>query len=382
MNIRRWARLLLAAVPLLSGCSGFWNALPTTTTTTGTGGIFYVLNQKASQIAAFSIVSGKVTAVTGSPYTLGSVPFAIAMAPGGGYLYVSTAAGIYLYTVGTGGALTLANSGGVISQDPAFTMQVDPTSSWLVEAVSGEAAVNAIPIVAASGLLDSTGTEQTLALPASTIQQLALSPANSTTPFVFIAMGSGGTAIIPFTATNTNPFGGVSRTAVKGTNGGANTIGVDPSNRLLYIGETVATTGTQTGGLRVFTVGTTLTELSGSPYTTGGTGPSAILPTADYVYVANKAVGGSATGNVTGYAITATGSVYSLTLVNTIAAGDATIGLAEDSTSTFLLALNSGGNPDLSTYTFDTRTAGKLDASITAATGTDPVQAVAIAAVP
>jgi hypothetical protein len=231
-------------------------------------------------------------------------------------------------------------------------------------------------------VLTDTGTEQTLALPASTIQQLALSPANSTTPFVFIAMGSGGTAIIPFTATNTNPFGGVSRTAVKGTNGGANTIGVDPSNRLLYIGETVATTGTQTGGLRVFTVGTTLTELSGSPYTTGGTGPSAILPTADYVYVANKAVGGSATGNVTGYAITATGSVYSLTLVNTIAAGDATIGLAEDSTSTFLLALNSGGNPDLSTYTFDTTTAGKLDASITAATGTDPVQAVAIAAVP
>jgi len=44
--------------------------------------------------------------------------------------------------------------------------------------------------------------------------------------------------------------------------------------------------------------------------------------------------------------------------------------------------LDAGGSPDLSTYTFDTTTTGKLVASITAATGTDPVQAVAIAAVP
>jgi hypothetical protein len=74
--------------------------------------------------------------------------------------------------------------------------------------------------------------------------------------------------------------------------------------------------------------------------------------------------------------------VYSLTAVNTIGTGTSPVGLAEESTSTYVLAVNSGGSPDLNSYTFDTTTAGKLDASVTAATGTDPVQAVAIAAIP
>jgi len=384
MKIGKWVRMGLAAAPLLiAGCKGFFTTPPTTTTTTsGTSGVFYTLNQKASQIAAFSIVSGKITAVTNGVYTLASVPFAIAISPNSSYLYVSTAAGIYIYAIGTGGVLTIGNGGSVISQDPAYTMQVDPSNNWLIEAISGDGTLNAIPIVASSGLLDSTNTEQTVALPATTVQQLVVSPADSTTPFVFVALGSGGTAIVQFTTGNTDPFGTVSHIAVKNTAGAANTIGIDPSNRLLYVGETVATTGTQTGGVRVFTVGTTITEVSGSPYTTAGTGPSAILPTADYVYVANKAVSGSTDGNITGYAITATGSVYSLSSVNSVTTGISTVGLAEDSTSTYVLAVSSGGTPDLDAFTFDTTTPGKLDASTSATTGTDPTESVAIAAIP
>jgi hypothetical protein len=134
----------------------------------------------------------------------------------------------------------------------------------------------------------------------------------------------------------------------------------------------------------VFTIGanSTFTEISGSPYATGGVGPSAILPTTNYIYVANKAVTGSSSGNITGFAITLTGTVYSLTSISTISAGPSTVGLAEDSSGTYILAVNSSGNPDLSAYTFDSTTAGKLDAYATASTGNDPVQAVAIAAVP
>ena len=381
MKIGKWARLVLMAVPLLAGCKGFWNA-PTTTTGggTGTGGVFFVLNQTGNQIGAYSIVSGKVTAVTGSPYTLTALPFAIAVAPGSGYLYVSTAQGIYLYDIGTGGALTLGNSSQLFSADAAYAMQVDPSGAWLLEAVSGVGTLNAIPIVSATGILDSTRSVKTVVLPATTLNQLAVSPASSTNPYVFVAMGTGGTAVVPFTSANADPFGTVSKIAVKNSLGGANTVAVDTSNRLLFVGETVAVTGTQTGGLRAFSIGATISEVSGSPYTTDGTGPSAILPTADYVYVANKAVSGSTTGNVKGFAITATGSVYSLTKVSTIAAGNGTVGLAEDSTSTFVLAVNSGGNPDLDAFTFDATTAGQLDASITSATGTDPTQAIAIAA--
>jgi hypothetical protein len=56
--------------------------------------------------------------------------------------------------------------------------------------------------------------------------------------------------------------------------------------------------------------------------------------------------------------------------------------MAEDSTGTVLLLVDSGGSPDLEAYTFDTTTAGKLDSALTSATGTDPVGATAIAALP
>jgi hypothetical protein len=75
-------------------------------------------------------------------------------------------------------------------------------------------------------------------------------------------------------------------------------------------------------------------------------------------------------------------TVSSLTSVSAIAAGVSTAGLAEDSTGTYLLAVNASGTPDLSAYTFDTKTPGKLDAYATASTGSDPVQPVAIAAAP
>jgi DNA-binding beta-propeller fold protein YncE len=155
---------------------------------------------------------------------------------------------------------------------------------------------------------------------------------------------------------------------------------VDPSNRLLYVGETDAfPSATQPGGLRAFTIAaTTLTELSGSPYASQGTGPSAIQPTADgnYVYVANEAVSSSSTGNIFSFSVSST----ALTAINTVAAGPTgQIGLAEDSTGGFLLAVDFAGNPDLEAYSMS---AGTLTSVLTSTTGNDPVGAVAIAAAP
>jgi hypothetical protein len=198
-------------------------------------------------------------------------------------------------------------------------------------------------------------------------------------------MGTAGLAVVPFTSTQTNPFGSVTTVAPLHTLGGDTTVAVDSTRPLLYMGETNAvTTGSQPGGLRVFTIGASpaLTEITGSPYTTAGVGPSAILPTTNYVYVANRSVSGSNNGNITGFAITTTGTVYSLTTVSTISAGLATIGLAEDSTGPYILAVNTSGSPDFNAFTIDTTTAGKLDSYATSSTGTDPVQAVAIVAKP
>jgi 6-phosphogluconolactonase len=389
--------VVLTAALLLAGCKGFWNAQSSGGGGGGGGGgsasgVFYVLNQTAGRVAGFSFASGSTTptGISGGTQQLQAAPAALAISPNGSFLYVSTVAGIYLFNIGSGGALTIGNSGQVISSDPAFAMQVDATGQWLVEAVSGAGTVNAIPLTS-TGLYNTAIQEQSAGLPAANVQQLAvMSTAASTAAganYIFVAMGAGGTAVVPFNPASPTPFGNAIAIAPVNSTGGANAVAVDPTNPLLYVGETVAVSGTQTGGLRVFQISSTkLSTVSGSPFPSGGLGPSAILPTSGYVYVANKAVKNSSVGNITGYSVTANTSgsstTYTLAKINTVSAGTNTMGLAEDSTSTYLLAVNFGGSPDLNTYTFDATTKGQLDAGATAATGTDPVGAIAIAAVP
>jgi len=385
MNFGKWARLLLAAAPLLAGCSNFWQA-PTTTTTTLTtttlsGGIFYVLNVETSQIVAYDIVSGALTKL--GTYPAPAVPLALAVSPNGGFLYLSTTNGIYMYTVSSTGTLTIGNSSGVISSDQAQSMRVDATNTWLVEAVSGSANLYAIPVSASTGLATSS-TEQHTTLSATTVQQLTISPDNK---YVFVAEGTGGTAVVPFTSGNANPLGTAGNIPVKNTGGAALSVAVDPTNRLFYIGETVATSGSNSGGVRAFTYASlpALGELSGSPYASQGLAPYSILPvsTGDYIYVANRQTSSSSSGVIAGFSFTSSSSTYSLTaLSSTVTAGTNPVGLAEDSSHQFVLAVSVGGGPDLEAYIFDTTTAGQLDATITSTTGTDPVQASAVVAVP
>jgi 6-phosphogluconolactonase (cycloisomerase 2 family) len=364
------------------------------TTTSGTcsaaatsSGVFYVLNQTTDQIVALSISSGQLTTI-GAITLPATLPSAITVAPNGQFLYVSTANGIYLYTIGSGGALTLGNSGTRISADAANTMQVDSTNSWLVDAISGTTQLYAIAINPSTGLLTAANeSEQQFpgGLPASTPTQLAISPNDSSSCsdcYVFVGMGVGGTEFILFNPANANPFGRAGHFGVLNSLGGDNAVAVDPSNLLLYVGESDALpSATQSGGLRAFTIASAgVTELTGagSPYAVGGTGPSAILPSSDgkYVYVANRSVSGSSTGNIASFSVSAT----SLSLIGTIAAGPTgQLGLAEDSKGSFLLAVDFAGSPDLEAYTMSS---GALTSVLSVATGTDPVGAAAIAAAP
>jgi hypothetical protein len=264
-------------------------------------------------------------------------------------------------------------------------MQVDSTNSWLVEAVNGSTqlyAINVISSGASAGMLVSASeTKQSFSLPASTPIQLAISPGDSSSCancYVFVAMGIGGTEFIRFNPSNSNPFGGSGNPGLVNSNGGDNAVAVDPNNNYLYIGETVAYTGTQTGGLRFFTIGNTGITPVGSPYTTGGTGPTSIQPSADgkYVYVANGTVSSSSTGNISSFSVSSTG----LTFIATATAGTSgQLGLAEDSNGNYLLAVDKAGSPDLQIYTMSS---GTLTSTLTSTTGTDPVGAVAIAAAP
>jgi 6-phosphogluconolactonase (cycloisomerase 2 family) len=390
MRSRFWACLAVATF-CLTGCKGFFDALPSTGggggtgTTTLSSGDIYVLNVATSQMVGLYVNAGTLTALPGSPYTLSAAPIAITVAPNNAFLYVSTLGGIFVYNVNTStGQLTVGNSGQPISNDPATSMQVDSTNTWLVEGVSGASNLFAIHVNASTGLLASN-TEQTVVLPSTTLEQVAVSPDDT---FVLAAMGSGGTATIPFNANNADPFGTVGTITVKNANGAALSVAFDPiptgstAPRLFYIGETVATSGTNTGGLRAFNF-STVKEISGSPFAIGGLAPVSILPfsTGDYVYVVSKQTSSGSTGVIAGFSITTANSAYTLTaLGSSFATGTNPQTMVEDNTHAFVFAADFGGSPDLIGYTLDTTKAGNLDPVISNATGTDPAEAGAVAA--
>lgn len=353
-------------------------------TTASNSGNFYILNSPSSgspTIAGYSIVSSALTALPSSPYAVPSAPYAMAIAPNGNFLYVSTATGVYLYTIGTGGALGTATQ---ITQDLAYSLQVDTTNSWLVEAIpfnggSGGVTLNAVPINSTTGAFVSGGTVATVSftVASATLEQnqMVISPDNAN---LFVALGTGGTLVVPFDSTGPFPSG-IKGTGIKVANSGgaALSVAIDPSStpRLFYIGETLAKSSS--GGLRAFTYASlsaaSVSELTGSPYATGGLAPVFILPIAsgDDVYVADRA------GTIAGFAVTSSGTTYSLTAGSTATAGTTVAGLAQDNTGAFLLAVSSGGSPYFDAYTFDSTTAGKLDSQITGNTGASPIAIVA-----
>ena len=207
-----------------------------------------------------------------------------------------------------------------------------------------------------------------------------------------LALGTGGTIVVPFSSGNANPLGATATTIpLANTGGSALSVAVDPSStpRLFYIGETLADSAGTSGGLRVFNYSSlgsaTLTQATGSPIASGGLAPNAILPLAngDYVYVANG-TGTTSAGNIAWFPITATGTAYTVATGSSIASGVQPISLAEDSDGNFVLAVATGGtttsgDPDLEAYTISS---GALTSAVQAKTGTDPVGAVAVAALP
>ncbi|MGA2570386.1 MAG: hypothetical protein ABSF23_07690 [Terracidiphilus sp.] len=380
----------LAFAAFLAGCKGFWDLPSSTTTTTKTtlsSGVFYVLNQTTETIAAYYISSGSLEEVSGSPYSLSAVPYSMAISPNGGFLYVGTASGVYLYTIGSSGALTIGNGGAVISSDIAAALQV--SGSWLIDAYNpstGEVEVNAYSVSSSTGKYAGTTESQVFAVANAAVEQMVLSPQDD---YLFVALGTGGTIAVPFSTSNSSPLSSTGKTiAVANSGGSALSVAVDPSERLLYIGETLANSSANSGGLRVINYSSlsgTLTQASGSPIASGGLAPHAILPLASgsYVYVANGA-GNTSTGKIESFTISASNSAYTVAAGSAITAGIQPMGLAEDNKDNFVLAVSSGGstssgNPDLEAYTMSS---GTLTAAITSTTGTDPVGAVAVVALP
>ena len=364
----------------VTGASGSISPSPTTvvcvavgtgtcTSTAGTSGKFYILN--ASSIAGYTAGTNTLTPISGSSYTVSGLPYSVAIAPSGNFLYVAGTGGITLYTISSTGALT---PGSVVFGDYlAQAIQVDPSGKWLLEASSAGSLI-AYPITT-GGAQDTSRSIQTMPLYASTVNQIAIAPNGS---LIAVALGNTGTEAFPFTSGNASPIGTAYSkiiTPFGGGSGAALSVAIDPQNRLLYVGETNAfpSSSTNSGGLRVYTIGSgSLTELGSSPYASGGLAPHFILPVASgsYVYVGNG-MGATAAGNITEFAVSAT----ALTLGTSVATGAQPASLAEDSTGTYVLEVGSSSSSYLGAYTFSSTT-GSLTSQVTS-TATSSVAVVA-----
>ena len=149
-------------------------------------------------------------------------------------------------------------------------------------------------------------------------------------------------------------------------------LAVNSGGTYLYAAETGIS------GVRVLSINATtgaLTEITGSPYSTG-TGPAGVLldSTGSYLYVTNRA-----SNTVSAFLVSSSGALTQIS-GSPFAAGTNPIDIAEDNTHTYICVVNAGGGPDLQTYTIQTTTPGALTPYKTAATGSDPANALAIVA--
>jgi hypothetical protein len=206
---RKAAVLALLLTLLLTGCNNeFFTPVNNTTTAAGSSTYFYVVNVSntgsGGTLSEYSLTSGVVAALSGSPITLPATPTSIVVSPNNLFVYVGTSVGILMYTISPNGTLTQGNNGTVIYSGPSQVqnLAVDATSSWLIVTYKNSTEMDALAISPLSGLTQS-GTPVPATLDAASPVQLALSPANNN---VFIALGSGGTDAFSFTASAVRIF--------------------------------------------------------------------------------------------------------------------------------------------------------------------------------
>lgn len=376
MKFAGWG--LLAGLLVLAGCGKFFPPLTNSggisnggggTGTTGNYLFVANSNPNLNTVAGFSLASGAATNTSGSPYISPLTPTTLAMTPDDRFLYVgSTSGAIYLYTVGSDGSLSLGNGGTpVFSGNSPAAMEIDPSGKWMVwlSAFSGEASV--LGVNTSTGVLTNV-TSGSVGLASTSADALVMTPNDQ---YVYVALGTGGVETLSFNS-STGALAAVNSVLAPKQNLDADlAVAVSPDGKYLYVTETGI------NAVRVFSIASdgTLSEISGSPYKTG-LGPAAVLvdSTGSYVYVANR------TGNTISAFTVGTGGALTAVAGSPFATGTTPVALAEDKSKGYVAVVNQGGSPDLQVFQMSTTTPGALVSTATASTGTDPTQAIAIAA--
>jgi 6-phosphogluconolactonase (cycloisomerase 2 family) len=360
------------ALLVLAGCGQFFPPLGSGGSGSGgtsTGDYLYVGNLATNPltIAGFSIGTTSISGISGSDWSVELEPTALAITPDDSYLYLGSAAGgIYVYTIGSDGAITLANSGTPVATGVSpSVLRVDPTGKWLLgaSAFAGQAYVYQIGSGGSLTAISSSVVTLNSSTPAT---DLEIAPSGG---YVFVSCGTGGIYEMTFNTTS-GALAQINGVLNPKSSGGADMgLAVAPSGSYLFAAETV------TGGVRVFSIGTNgvLTEASGSPYTTN-TGAWSVLvdSTGSYVYVANRTA-----GTVSAFLLSNSGALTPIS-GSPFTTGTLPVALVEDKTKAYIAVICSGGSPDLQVFSIGTTTPGALTSFATAKTGTDPTGATSL----
>jgi 6-phosphogluconolactonase (cycloisomerase 2 family) len=371
-GVEVFAVLVVGALLLGTGCEGFFvPEKSSSSSSTGSGDYVYIANQTTGTLAAFSVGSSAVTAISGSPYSLGFTPYAVAVNPANTIVFVSginSGVGfIDAFSIGSSGGLTLLAQNNVGLADP-ISMDVSPDGQWLIGLDGNGLTVDQYQINTSNGQL-TLANGQTYVISNATVvpRGLKISPNGN---FVFAAIGTAGDLVFPFN-TSTGVLSSPGRLTLP-ANVSDNALAVSASGGYVYI----ARSGTN-GGLAVYTVSSTgvLNEVSGSPFAAGSQPFSVVTSTnGSYVYVANQA-----DSTISGYSLSSTGTATAVS-GSPFSNSSGPSALAVDNSGKYLLAISHAGSPDLTLYSFDSTTAGKLNQISSTSTGTDPTGPVAIAA--
>ena len=370
--------MVLAALQVVSGCSGFFSK-PSSTSSGGTGSgtvtptqsgdWMYVANAAALTATGFQVgTGGTLTALSGSPYTLGYIPTAAVVARSNTLLYVAALGAIYVYTIAGNGSLTASATGADVAIATVGALAVSPDGQWLFGLDANTQRLDEWAINASTGALTSQ-TGATYSVTSGAVQPSSLQVAPSGN-YIFGALGPGGDVV--FSLTTSNGAVSLAQTLATGsTTTNDNAVLVNSASSILY----VARSGTY-GGVAAFTIGSqgVLNSISGSPFAAGGgTYALAVDGTGDYLYAANRT-----SGTISGYAIGTTGGLTALS-GSPFAAGTGTSSLATDNTGAYLMATNTGGTPDAAIYSINSTT-GNLASVATVPSGTTAAGAIAVAA--
>ena len=216
----RWVATALALLStvLLSGCAGFFISPTSTTTTTSTttptpsnsGDYAYVANSSAgsTSLSEYNVSAGSLTSV--GTVNLGYVPVALAVAPSNQFLYAasapgSTAPGVYLYSIASGGALAAVNGGNILATDTVAAMAISPDGNWLFTVNSSGFTMNEYSVDTTTGqltlrsTLSLPGVSCTLGsgTPVSQNCSVAVSPSGQ---YAVVALGTAGDAVFNYSS--------------------------------------------------------------------------------------------------------------------------------------------------------------------------------------